>query len=263
MNINNILAIDAGNTRVKWGLFNSKGEMLDCGACVNADLALATFPAAARIVISNVAGNVIELQLKSLFQRSNNIHWIKSQSNACGVRNLYDQPELLGTDRWASLIAAWHIKRAPCVVVNAGTAVTIDALSVSQDEDNNFQAKFIGGLILPGLNLMQQSLGLGTAQLPKKNLIKTTQTSTVIFATNTADAIFSGTLHAVLGAISLMSNELNNYCKQVPYILISGGNSNVIKENIFVEMTKQVLIVDNLVLQGLYLLENFMKSDVE
>lgn len=256
----NILAIDAGNTRVKWGLFDALGAMLDCGSCLNVDLMTAKLPTANRAVISNVAGAVIKTSLISLLGKNTPILWVNAQKNACDVSNQYSLD--LGADRWAALVAAWHLKNAPCVVVNAGTAVTIDALSVEQNKLKN-QAVFIGGLILPGLNLMQQSLGLATAQLPKfdtatpsaKNL------TTDIFAKNTADAIYSGALHAIVGAVTLMAHELHCHCKQLPFIVLSGGNAPVIyqqliKQSLTVPMAQQVIIVDNLVLQGLYLLDN-------
>ncbi len=256
-----ILAIDAGNTRVKWGLFNSSGNMLENGACLNADLAITRLPEANHIVISNVAGAAMQAQLISLLPKNTPIQWTTAQLHACGVSNRYDQAETLGTDRWAALIAAWHIKQAPCVVVNAGTAVTIDALSVkSLSNDGDGQAEFIGGLILPGLNLMQQSLGLATAQLPKLDLVQnsTTQTQANIFAKNTTDAIYAGALHAISGTIMLMARELNVQCKQAPFIVISGGNAPIIyqqimKERLFMEMSQQAVIVDNLVLHGLFL----------
>lgn len=267
-----ILAIDAGNTRVKWGLFNASGNMLKNDACLNADLAMTTLPEAGRVVVSNVAGPAIKAQLISLLPKNIPIQWISAQLHACGVSNRYDQAETLGTDRWAALIAAWHLKQAPCVVVNAGTAVTIDALS-TDPQSNDRQAEFLGGLILPGLNLMQQSLGLATAQLPNLALAphSTAQTHVNIFAKNTADAIYAGALHAIVGAIHLMAHELNLQCQQMPCIVISGGNApmiyqQLIKQNPAIEVTQQAVIVDNLVLQGLvlqnvWLLENFMQSD--
>jgi type III pantothenate kinase len=273
MSANNILAIDAGNTRIKWGLFNSSGIMVEQGACLHAELATVTFPDALNIVISNVAGEAIRAQLSSLLPKIATIHWVRATRKACGVSNHYRQPETLGCDRWAALIAAWHIKQATCVVVNAGTAVTIDALSVSlQGEDEKHdskQADFIGGLILPGLDLMQQSLGIATAQLPKEPLKSHSITEihpVEIFATNTADAIYAGALHAILGAIDLMLKQLEQQSKQTPYILISGGNASIIynqmvKENLIDDMATQAVIVDNLVLQGLYLIGNSMQSE--
>ncbi|MBA3695219.1 MAG: type III pantothenate kinase [Methylotenera sp.] len=244
---NNILAIDAGNTRVKWGLFNATGRLTGHGACLNTELAGLRFPAAEQVVISNVAGNIIETQLKTLLANHANTHWVASQTEACGVKNSYPQPEKLGTDRWAALIAAWHIKQAPCVVVNAGTAVTIDALE---------NATFNGGLIMPGIDLMQQSLYLGTAQLPIQNARK--ESTIDIFATSTNDAIYAGTHYAIVGAITLMVQELQKKTDKAPWILMSGGNATTIHRQLIQHdignVTNQAIIVDNLVLQGLYLL---------
>jgi type III pantothenate kinase len=251
----NILTIDAGNTRVKWGLFNSVGDMIESGACLNTEITQAKLPDAKHVVISNVAGDNVKNQLKTLLPKNISTHWVVTKAEDCGVINCYQQPTQLGTDRWAALIAAWHIKQTPCVVVNAGTAVTIDALSTS-----NNHTKFIGGLILPGLNLMQQSLGHATAQLPMPALNTHTQPRN-IFAKNTADAINIGALQAIIGAIILMANALETLCKAPPAIIISGGNAQQIKDNLVGDVTNLALIVDNLVLQGLYLIDNFMQSE--
>jgi type III pantothenate kinase len=251
----NILAIDAGNTRVKWGLFASAGVVLEHGACLNTEIAHAKLPETTHVIISNVAGDKVKKQLESLLPKNISIYWIVAKAKNCGVSNCYAQPEKLGADRWAALIASWHIKQAPCVVVNAGTAVTIDALST-----NNNHAEFIGGLILPGFNLMQQSLGLATAQLPMPTFSANKQHHD-IFAKNTTDAIRLGALQAISGAIILMANALETECKKVPNIIISGGNAQVIKDNLLGDVTNHVLIIDNLVLQGLYLIGNFMQSE--
>jgi type III pantothenate kinase len=245
------LAIDAGNTRLKWGLFDVTGRVTGHGACLNTELADLRLPAAKKVVISNVAGNTIEARLKTLLVNHPDIQWVTSQAEACGVKNSYVQPEKLGTDRWAALIAAWNIKQSPCVVVNAGTAVTVDALE---------NARFTGGLILPGMDLMQQSLYLGTAQLPIQNARKESAIDT--FATSTNDAIYAGTLYAITGAIMLMAEELQKKTGQAPWILMSGGNAaqihNQLKQlgNKHDSVTNQVIIIDNLVLQGLFLLGN-------
>lgn len=246
------LAIDAGNTRLKWSLFNSAGDMIESGFCLNTEISQLKLPDAERAVISNVAGDEVKNQLNALLPQHIARHWVISAAQDCGVINCYQQPAQLGTDRWAALIAAWHIKQAPCVVVNAGTAVTIDALS-----SNNNHAEFIGGLILPGLNLMQQSLGRATAQLPMPALTTGTQAHD-IFAKNTADAINTGALKAITGAIILMVNALDAECKQTPTIIISGGNAQQIENSLMGSVTNPVLVVDNLVLQGLYLIDNFM-----
>lgn len=244
-----LLAIDAGNTRIKWGLFDTSGRLTGHGAFLHSELSDSQFPAADQVVISNVAGSVVETKLKMLLMNYANIYWITSKAEACGVKNSYVQAEKLGTDRWAAIIAAWHIKQAPCVVVNAGTAVTIDGIE---------NATFTGGLIIPGVDLMQQSLYIGTAQLPLQNPRK--ESDIDIFATSTHDAIYAGTLYAIVGAIALMFEQLKKKTGQEPWILISGGNAAIINRQLVEQdiggVTNQVAIVDNLVLQGLYLLNN-------
>ena len=267
-----LLTIDAGNTRTKWAVFNQAGKIINNGACDNSALSNADFSALIfeRVAISNVAGEQhANILTKKLAPYTATSYWIKSTSQAAGVINHYAPATTLGSDRWAALIAAWHFKQAPCVVVNAGTAVTIDALSVSL-VNNKSQANFIGGLILPGLNLMQQSLGLATAQLPRfdSETNSAKNKANEIFAKNTTDAIHSGALHAILGAITLMAHELKLQCRQEPFIVIGGGNAPVIsqlltKESSTLQLTPQTIIAENLVLQGLYLLDKFMQSDTQ
>lgn len=252
-----LLTIDCGNTRTKWGLFNADGTLLENGACLNTAITQAKLPVANRIIISNVAGLHIRNQLESILPKGISNYWITAKADECGVKNGYEQPEKLGTDRWAALIAAWNIKQAPCVVVNAGTAVTIDAL--------NEAGEFIGGMILPGIHLMQQNLGLATAQLPTITLEKSASVIKNlphgqyqdIFAKNTEDAMRAGAINAACGAVIQMHAALTIQCKKSPYILICGGNAELIKDNLLGDVTNQALIVDNLVLRGLYLIENF------
>ena len=258
-NTSKLLAIDAGNTRVKWGLFNTSGKMIESGATANAELQSIQLPRATRVIISNVAGNIIATQLKALIANTSNIIWLSAQASACGVRNQYQTPTLLGTDRWAALIAVWQIKKSPCIVVSAGTAVTIDALTV--DTSNN-QGLFLGGLILPGLDLMQTSLGAATAQLPTINHDNGSAKSIKFFATNTAEAIQSGALNAVLGTIARMATALQEHCVGTPTIVISGGNAQLIAEQLQQTSTLPVSLIENLVLQGLYQLDHFMENEL-
>ena len=258
-NTSKLLAIDVGNTRVKWGLFDQSGKMLESGTSVNADLQSMKLPSAARVIISNVAGNVIARQLNALIANTSNIIWISAQTAACGLRNQYQTPTSLGTDRWAALIAAWQIKKSPCIVVNAGTAVTIDALTV---DTSNSQGVFLGGLILPGLDLMQTSLGAATAQLPTINQDNDSAEPIKFFATNTAEAIQAGALNAVLGAIERMTTELQRHCEGTPAIIISGGNAQLISKQLQQASNLPVSLIENLVLQGLYQLDHFMQSEL-
>jgi len=149
------------------------------------------------------------------------------------VRNGYSNPSQLGSDRWAALIAAWHLVRGSCLVVNCGTATTVDALSAT--------GEFIGGLILPGVELMQRSLNDATARL------KPGKGSYQAFPLNTADALSSGAIQASCGAIERQYALLND--SAIPVVL-SGGAAAAQQDHLNVPLR----IVDNLVLQGLLLI---------
>lgn len=249
-----LLTIDAGNTRTKWALFSDDGAITQSGAQLNTLLDSAAFPLqhASRVFISNVAGEAHANLLKTIFTAHNlTPRWLKSSAQCCNVINHYQQPETLGTDRWAALVATWHIQHAPCVVVNAGTAVTIDALLSSTDKSSH--GEFIGGMILPGLTLMQTSLGGATAQLP--NNAEQSNISGSTFNTNTAEAMLNGALNAVCGAICHMLTGIAETYQVTPSVILSGGDAPQLLTFLSKSVTNQVLIVDNLVLSGLYLLE--------
>src|SRR5450759_5589525 len=141
-----LLAIDAGNTRIKWGLWDA-GRWLSAGVADTEDCArlfskLGHVPQ--HIIISNVAGREVEAHLLAqLSVAGRRIHVISSLSEQCGVKNSYRNPAQLGTDRWAALIAARRHGFGAKLVVVAGTAMTIDALTA--------EGVFLGGVIVPGL----------------------------------------------------------------------------------------------------------------
>lgn len=244
-----LLAIDAGNTRIKWGVVpcdaNYRDEWLDSGAILHgkmnslADLC-ARYPIR-QAVVSNVAGADVRHALEKLLQEMElDALWVTATEHACGVSNSYHVPQQLGSDRWAALIAAWQRNHAACVVANAGTAITIDALSA--------QGVFMGGLILPGLHLMKASLEANTAQLEQVSGTLT------VFPQSTSDAMYNGALLAIAGAIGQMLETLEKFEGVPPLLLLSGGDAPALRPFLADKMTPALEIVDNLVLEGLVLL---------
>ena len=161
--------------------------------------------------------------------------FVTATAAQCGVSNGYQQPERLGSDRWAALIGAWRYVQGACLVVNCGTATTVDALSA--------QGEFLGGLILPGVSLMQHSLATNAAQLMAE------QGTLQDFPRNTADAIHSGMLRATLGAIRYQFDLLQARCGTVR-CLLGGGAAGVVQPHLDVPLER----VDNLVLKGLQII---------
>ena len=224
-----ILCLDAGNTRLKYGLFDGSGWHGQGALRHDAlDDLRAQLPARpARIVACNVAGDAVRQRIEALSASLGLApDWLTSSAAACGVRNGYDTPQQLGADRWAALIGARALHAGACLVVMAGTATTIDVL----DDTGLFR----GGLILPGLSLMRTALARNTADLPHA------AGHYRALPTNTDDAIVSGALHATLGAIARMRTD-------AALCVISGGAAGELAPHLGLPCR----LVDNLVLEGL------------
>jgi type III pantothenate kinase len=220
------LAIDVGNTRLKWAQYASPQP--GAGLLAHGAVFLETIDNLAEtewkdlqppgsMLGSIVAGEGVKRRVEEQMGELWDIppRWVVSSKFAAGVSNGYDHPNRLGTDRWVALIGARHRVLAmggeprPALVVMVGTAVTVDAL----DADG----KFLGGLILPGFGLMLRALEMGTAGL------KAPTGEVVDFPTNTSDALMSGGAHSIAGAIERMHRRLLAKTGQEPVLLMSGG----------------------------------------
>ncbi len=234
----NILAIDIGNTRIKWGL-HQDGGWLRQGWVSTAEAGaltaeFAALPPADRIVISNVAGAAAGARVTAALPRAAQPpEWIVATAAQCGVTSGYANPAALGADRWAALIGAWQMLRGACVVANVGTTMTVDAL--------NAEGAFLGGFIVPGRELMRDALARDTANLAAREGVFS------FFPDNTGDAIASGAVNALAGAVERMVRYVAESAGVEPPVLLSGGGAALIAARI----NAQVTVVDNLVLEGL------------
>ena len=219
------LAIDIGNTRLKWALYEAPRP----GAAVRAHGAVfletidvlaesdwRDLPAPAAMLGSNVAGDAVRRRVEEQLELWDIVpRWIVPGAQAAGVTNGYDHPTRLGADRWAALAGArWHVLQRgaprPALVVMVGTAVTVDSLDA--------QGRFLGGLILPGFGLMLRALEQGTSGL------RVPTGEVTDFPTNTSDALMSGGAHALAGAIERIHRRLVAHCGGAePLALMTGG----------------------------------------
>jgi type III pantothenate kinase len=233
-----ILAIDAGNTRIKWGVHDGRAWSAT-GAIATAEAASlhAALPASLAVIkaiASNVAGPQVRSHIEQACLRAGMaVDIIVSQRTGLGVTNGYREPSQLGSDRWAALIAAHRGYPGHKLVVCAGTALTIDALSAA--------GEFMGGLIVPGPALMRRSLDLGTAGL------RLTEGAMRDFPQGTADAITSGSIQACAGAVARLGAEMGARDCPVGRIILSGGAAG----EIAAWLPYPAILQDNLVLDGL------------
>jgi type III pantothenate kinase len=239
--MSHVIAIDAGNTRIKWGIHHGKGWVTR-GAAPTREAALlarvlAGDASVSSAVASNVAGAEVEAQLQEIFSHARiALRMARSEARQLGVVNGYGDARQLGSDRWAALVAAHALEKGDKLVVNAGTALTIDALAA----DGNF----LGGLIVPGPALMRRSLDHGTAAL------RLTEGEFRDFPASTPDAITSGAIQACVGAVQRMGALLAARGAAPPRVLLSGGAAAELAPHLPIVHA----IYENLVLDGLILI---------
>jgi type III pantothenate kinase len=243
------LAIDIGNTRLKWSLYDAArpgaallahgAEFLDHIERL-AEGAWAELQAPASMLGCVVAGDAVrrraEEQLVERFDCSP--RWVVSGAAEAGIVNGYDHPTRLGADRWVAMIGARHRMLSqgparPMVVVMIGTAVTVEAVDAN--------GRFLGGLILPGHGIMLRALESGTAGLH----VPTGEVRE--FPTNTSDALTSGGTYAIAGAVERMVQHVRAHCGAEPVCYMTGGAGWKMAPS----MNGEFELVDSLIMDGL------------
>jgi type III pantothenate kinase len=231
------LLIDSGNTRIKLAVATVKEPGPDVDDVAWTDLPSLTqlevsqapgrldavlgsllpyAPGAepiAAVAGANVAGHAAQAALERALGRLRlpAVRWIAASAQAWGVASRYQDPARLGADRWASLLGA-H-RRYPgqdLILATFGTATTIDAL----DRDG----VFLGGVILPGLDLMRAALAGGTAQLPWA------EGHASALPINTEEGIMSGCIAAQIGAVAVQCRHFRNETGREPRLAVAGGS---------------------------------------
>ena len=242
------MAIDVGNTRLKWALYETPhpaaallaqgAEFLDHIDRLS-DTAWARLPAPSRMLGCVVAGDAVKRRVEEQMELWDAPpQWVVSSAREAGLTNGYDHPTRLGCDRWVAMIGARQRMLAqgparPLVVVMVGTAVTVEAIDA--------EGRFLGGLILPGHGIMLRALESGTAGLH----VPTGEVR--LFPTNTSDALTSGGTYAIAGAVERMVQHIIAHCGAEPACMMTGGAGWKMAPS----MTRPFELVDNLIFDGL------------
>ena len=239
-----LLLIDAGNTRIKWAIWDASrkpGDWDDVQSEPHDQVGVLAErwknKPLSHCLLSNVAGAdmLVKLteQVTALNIDPSQITILHAQAQHAGIKNHYRHPQQLGSDRFASLIAAHYLfPHENVLVVTCGTATTVDAI----DAEGNFN----GGMILPGLGTMAQSLAVNTARLPEVSHVN----FKAVFADNTQDAIISGCINAQIGAVMRALEHLHH---PEARCIFSGGAAQYIAPF----MPRACQQIENLVLIGL------------
>ena len=242
------LLLDVGNTRVKWGLLDgrkvrrtgniSHEKIRDAGIT---SITTRLPRRVSHVYASNVAGTSFATRLSGVISVhcNQNIHYVRVERSAYGITTSYRRPRQLGVDRWVAMIGAHAEFKSALCVVDAGTAVTIDAV--------NRSGEHLGGQIIPGLGLMAGALVTETSDI---TIGKKTSRSAVdgmsLFTNNTDAAILNGALSAVYGAIGVAVKRMRAEGYRPKIVLTGGDASRILKLG-----NANILHRPNLVLQGL------------
>jgi type III pantothenate kinase len=239
------LLIDVGNTNIKWTC-HAQDRLEPSRRCPHrgelpAELSRTwqKLPRPRAVRVANVAGPDMEASLRLWTGGSWGCepHFVMSEARAFGVTNGYFQPDQLGVDRWLALLAVHTRIGRSALIIDCGTAVTLDAIAAS--------GKHLGGLIVPGLKLMRQSLLTGTRIPPHEP-----EQDSPWLAHSTGAGITAGPLQALLALIARLQQLLKSRTNAEPELVVTGGDA----EEIIPHLESDCSHEPDLVLQGLALL---------
>ncbi|MCY2941769.1 MAG: type III pantothenate kinase [Planctomycetota bacterium] len=213
------LAIDVGNSSIKWGLFD-QGVLLDHFRLDLVDVSSWEKSWSARckdsvksILICGVVPDVLKKHHRWLLDICDKVKVVTHLDLPMQIK--VDNPSVTGIDRLVASFAALKltVETDAVIVVDAGSAVTVD-LASGRDG-------FLGGAIMPGLKLMARSLNEYTAQLPE---ISVTDQIRQIAGANTVDAISFGVGNAFVGGISMLIRKLEMQSGTKATLFFTGGD---------------------------------------
>ncbi|GAB6069344.1 pantothenate kinase [Thiomicrorhabdus hydrogeniphila] len=250
------LFLDIGNSYIKWAsVINDTYEVYDAISFDDIDkvgLGLFEINGAPDVVYFSAVGDVHRIDvLKQLIQKTWQVipTQLTSQKECCNLISGYKEFSQLGDDRWFAMLGAVGIYNEPVIIVDAGTALTIDAI---------LDGVHLGGFIVPGLHSMRSSLALNTNSLPMVNesSMSANIDNTQVLATNTVDGILGGTLYMMASFINQVILDLNNQLETRFKVIITGGEALNICRLIDYEFD----YIPDLVLQGMVNVEESVKK---
>jgi len=233
-----LLAIDIGNTSIKFGLFGESG--LARHGRVKGNDAYTLIEAVGdetvtRIALSSVAPSVTDRLIPMLASQYNTSVLLAGRDLSYGIEIQCDEPETIGADRLLNAIAAYARTKCATVVVDVGSAITVDFVSA--------RGSFVGGAIAPGPGIMLQALHRQTELLP--NVAFEKPDSPV--GHNTKEALLSGAYWGTAGLVERLVSEIAREQGGKPTVLVTGGGG----ETIAAEMQGRPDYIPALTLEGL------------
>ena len=233
------LLIDIGNTRIKWQHRDEKNIILSGSILVEnlMDIDFSTIKSIDKIIIANVNRSIVLDKMREILNVFKcPIIEASTDSNEYLI-NDYEDIKMLGVDRWMAALGSWKLYQRSLLIINAGTAITIDLIDLDQKD----KAHFKGGMILPGIAISLGVLNNST------NLIDTEIGKNQYPSLNTKDAVTTGIMTSIQGAVNLVCRKLPS---SLP-ILLTGGDANLIYEQSEDDWKSRIKLEDDLIFEGL------------
>ncbi|MCY4143339.1 MAG: type III pantothenate kinase [Gammaproteobacteria bacterium] len=201
------LDLDIGNSRTKWRCGPERGSV-ESGVLPQLHTSID------RVRVASVISShgTIESSIRGNFGVDPEFAF--SSHTLAGVTNCYKEPRTLGVDRWLALVAAWNSVRSSVLVIDAGTALTVDVA--------NERGLHMGGYIAPGLETMRESLAADTDNVQVAFLSNCG--SNLDFGTNTEEAVQNGLLSMVVAWLSRCRILAKGVCDNAPTVFLTGGD---------------------------------------
>ena len=222
------LEVDIGNSRTKWRFGDETGVLP--GVVIPM-----TRGRPERICISCVAGERDLIAEK--FEKAFGIcpEFAQSSAHLAGVTCGYDDPTLLGVDRWLAVVAGWNSAKRSIVVADLGTAMTIDF--VTQGGNHT------GGYIVPGLGLMASVLAKDTAKVRGVGELA----SELLPGRNTVQSVRRGATAMLLGFVEATVARFSEECGETPAVFLTGGDASIVSDRLsIVTQVEPDLVLDGL-----------------
>ncbi|MGY8872375.1 MAG: type III pantothenate kinase [Pseudomonadales bacterium] len=232
------LEIDIGNTFIKWRLIDVH-EVVKKGSVLTQEFTAASFTDVAndhieQVLVGSVAGAECDERLRKACDALWKVKPIfaKTSHQCAGVINSYQDPSKMGVDRWLAMIAAYKRANKAVVVVDCGSAITVEYLSE--------QGEHKGGYIIPGLRLMRESLLQNTAQVRFDKQYAEIVTHPGV---STAEAVLQGSAYL----FKALAHEIKNDLEEGVELFFTGGDGALMQEMIQLGRYEPDLVMDGLV----------------
>ena len=219
------LVLDIGHRRIKWALFDQSKKNIS-GAFIwqlddeAFDKAWAEIGIPSAVMACNVAGEAIAKKCELWMQQRWHLmpQWLTIGDGRHGLSSSYDDVSELGTDRWAAALGVRSISRQPAIIIDCGSAITVDAI----DDQGMFHAN----AILPGRAL--QISTLASLIHSNRQAEDLHQQEVCSPASSTQQGIANGVLIGITGAIDRLIEHAQFYLTRQAVIYLTGGDAEVL-----------------------------------